>query len=126
MTIPTLRDWGEIDKDDLDAQGALKQFLGKSFLDAEALFAENALYYGEDLQSMPTAVFNFYAPALARYLTSDKSRGDCDGASRVSVGRLYAWKLLQGCHLQNALDSIGSPRPWAPVLRHVRKQFTLQ
>ena len=81
MTIPTRSDWGDIDENDLDAQWALKQFLGKTFADAEAMFAENALYYQEDLQSMSAAPLNFYAPALAKYLNSDRSHGDSDGAS---------------------------------------------
>ena len=90
-TTPTRNDWGEIDPRDLDAQWALEQFLGKSFADAVELFATNALYYGEALESMPLVPFNFYARALAQYLTSDKARGDADGAS--SFLRTFAWIL---------------------------------
>jgi hypothetical protein len=88
---PTRSDWGEVDPGDLDAQWALEQFLGKSFADAEELFATNALYYGEALESMPAVPFNFYARALAQYLTSDKARGDADGAS--SFLHMLAWML---------------------------------
>lgn len=89
--VPTRSDWGEIDSNNLDAQWALEQFLGKSFAEAESLFAENALHYGEALVSMPPLPYNFYAPALAKYLTSDKARGDSDGAS--SYLRWLAWVL---------------------------------
>ena len=81
MKIPDESDWGEIDANDLDANHAFTQFFGKSFQEAKALFQSNALFYQEDLQSMPRAVFNFYAPALVEYLKSEKSKGDSDGAS---------------------------------------------
>jgi len=90
-TTPTRSDWGEVDVRDLDAQWALETFLGKSLAEAEALFAKNALYYSEALESMPRVPFNFYARALARYLTSGGARGDSDGAS--SFLRLLAWIL---------------------------------
>lgn len=91
MSPPTRDDWGEVDPSDLDSEWALEQFLGKSFADAEALFATNALYFGEALQSMPPIPFNFYARALAQYLTSEKARGDADGAS--SFLHTFAWIL---------------------------------
>jgi hypothetical protein len=81
MRPPTRDDWGAVDPRDLDSEWALEQFLGKSFADAEALFATNALYYGEALESMPPIPFNFYARALAQYLRSEKARNDADGAS---------------------------------------------
>ena len=90
-TIPTRSDWGEVDPADLDAQWAFEQFLGKSFADAGELFARNALFYGEALESMPPVPFNFYARALAEYLTSTRARGDADGAS--SFLHRLAWIL---------------------------------
>lgn len=89
MKIPTTADWGEIDHDDLDADWAYKTFLGKSFDEALAMFQENALYYQEDLQSMPAAVYNFYAPALVKYITSPQAAGDADGAS--SFLHMLSW-----------------------------------
>jgi hypothetical protein len=89
--VPNKADWGEIDPRDLDGQWAFDQFLGKSFDDAEALFATNALYYSEALPSMPPIPFNFYAPAFAKYILSGKARGDADGAS--SFLRTLAWIL---------------------------------
>ncbi len=89
MKIPSRDDWGDIDQNDLDAQWTFKQFFGKSFDEAEAMFQRNALYYQEDLQSMPATAFNFYAPALADYITSERASGDSDGAS--SFLHLVVW-----------------------------------
>ena len=91
MNIPTTTDWGEINHDDLDAEWAYRTFLGKSFDDAVAMFQDNALYYQEDLQSMPAAAFNFYAPALVEYMTSPHAAGDSDGAS--SFLHMVSWML---------------------------------
>jgi hypothetical protein len=91
MKIPSRTDWGDIDQNDLDAEWAFKQFFGKSFDEAEAMFQYNALYYQEDLSSMPAAAYNFYAPALVKYLTSDRAVGDADGAS--SFLNMVAWML---------------------------------
>jgi hypothetical protein len=81
MPIPSRADWGAIDENDLDAKWAFDTFLGKSFAEAEAMFQSHALHYQEDLQSMPPVPFNFYAPALIRYVTSERARGDADGGS---------------------------------------------
>jgi hypothetical protein len=81
MRVPDRNDWGAIDESDLDAKCAFDQFYGKSADEAEAMFQRNALYYQEDLPSMPAVPFNFYAPQLARYITSERARGDADGAS---------------------------------------------
>lgn len=91
MKIPTSSDWGEINHDDLDADYAHKQFFGKSFDEAVAMFQRNALHYQEDLQSMPAAAFNFYAPALVKYITSPQAAGDSDGAS--SFLHMVSWML---------------------------------
>jgi hypothetical protein len=91
MQIPTQEDWGQVNEQDLDAKWAFKTFLGKSFAEAEAMFQENALYYQEDLQSMPRVPFNYYAPALIKYITSERAKGDSDGAS--SFLRLIIWLL---------------------------------
>ena len=89
MKVPNRSDWGDIDKSDLDANWAFKQFFGKSFSEAESMFQENAMYYQEDLQSMPSKPFNFYAPALATYITSSQAADDSDGAS--SFLHMIAW-----------------------------------
>jgi hypothetical protein len=78
---PGRDDWGEIDHNDLDADWAFQQFFGKSFEQAVEMFRSNAPYYQEDLPSMPAKAFNFYAPALVKYITSGDARGDSDGAS---------------------------------------------
>ncbi|MGK2925589.1 MAG: hypothetical protein ACSLE2_08200 [Lysobacterales bacterium] len=91
MKIPSNSDWGEINQDDLDADWAYKTFFGKSFDEAVAMFQENALRYQEDLQSMPAAAFNFYAPGLVKYIISPQAAGDSDGAS--SFLHMVAWMI---------------------------------
>ena len=81
MKIPNKSEWGTIEKGNLDAEWAFKQFSGKSLEDAEEMFRENALYYQEDLISMPSIAFNCYAPVFAKYILSDHSESDSDGAS---------------------------------------------
>jgi len=81
MKIPSKSDWGVIEKNDLDAVCAFKQFFGKSLDEAEMMFRENALYYQEDLISMPPVAFNYYAPVFAKYILSGNAEGDSDGAS---------------------------------------------
>jgi len=81
MKIPSKSEWGAIEKDNLDAEWAFKQFAGKSLDDAEKMFRENAFYYQEDLISMPSIAFNCYAPVFAKYILSDYAKSDPDGAS---------------------------------------------
>jgi len=96
---PNQADWGEIDENDLDANYAFKQFYGRSFEEAFDLFKKNALHYQEDLMSMPKPVFNYYAPALASYLSSRFAAGDSDGAS--SFMHMLIWVLRKQ---RNVLD----------------------
>jgi hypothetical protein len=80
MDIPAKRDW-ENRNDDLDTGCAFKQFGGKSLFEAVELFAENALYYQEDLQWMPKVPFQFYVHAFKEYLLSEEAAEDSDAAS---------------------------------------------
>jgi len=81
MNIPSKSDWGPIEKDDLDAEWAYKNFAGKSLAEAEKMFQRNAFYYQEALISMPALAFNYYAPVFAKYVLSEDASGDSDGAS---------------------------------------------
>ena len=81
MKTPNKSEWGTIEKNNLDAEWAYKQFAGKSLDEAEKMFRENALYYQEDLISMPSIAFNYYAPVFAKYILSDYAESDSDGAS---------------------------------------------
>jgi hypothetical protein len=81
MKVPTYDDWGSVDREDLDASQAFDTFGNKSFAEARALFAENALFFQECLSSMPKNPFRFYVRALVDYLESSDSAGDSDGAS---------------------------------------------
>ena len=53
------------------------------------LFREHALYYQEDLASMPEDPFNYYVIAFVQYLRSADGKGDSDGAS--SFLHLVSW-----------------------------------
>lgn len=92
MPIPSRADWGEIDEDDIELQWTFNEFFGKSFSEAEAMFECNALNYQEDLVPMPAVPFNFYAPALANYITSLRAKGDSDGASSYLEMVLWMFK----------------------------------
>ena len=65
----------------MDEACAYRNFAGKSFDEAVALFEQCALAYQEDLVYMPPACFKFYMQAYVSYLDSDAARGDSDGAS---------------------------------------------
>jgi hypothetical protein len=132
-TTPARIDWGDVDPEDLDAQWALEQFLGRSFSDAVALFATNALYYGEALASMPPVPFNFYARALAQYLTSEAARDDADGAS--SFLRIFAWILETRPHiiepqtrarLLNAAEHVAANQAFYQASVSIYKRFPEQ
>ncbi len=81
MSIPSKSDWGVIDKNNLDLQTAFDNFAGKSKAEARKMFSHNALYYQEDLMSMPTVALNYYAPEFAKYILSYEAKDDSDGAS---------------------------------------------
>lgn len=83
METPTKNDWESIDypADNLDVICARKHFFGKTLKEAESLFADNALYYQEDLSYMPPSPFRYYLHAYMSYLTSSHSEGDTDAAS---------------------------------------------
>lgn len=57
--------------DDLDGRVACKNFFGKTLEEAEGLFRENSLYYGEDLLWMGPVAFRFYVQAAIRFIRSD-------------------------------------------------------
>ena len=81
MRMPSKSSWGIIEKNNLDAECAFKQFAGKSLKEAEEMFRDNALHYQEDLLAMPAIAFNYYAPVFAKYVLSNNAKGDSDGAS---------------------------------------------
>lgn len=65
----------------MDEGHAFHHFFGMTLEQAEQLFAENALYYAEDLMWMPGACLQYYLVAFCNYLLSNASIGDSDGAS---------------------------------------------
>lgn len=77
--------------DSLDERWAVKNFLGKSLDEAEALFRENFIHYQEALMWMGPVAFAFYAKAAMQYLLSAQSTGNSDAAS--SFGVLIQFRL---------------------------------
>jgi hypothetical protein len=60
----------------LDEQWALRNFLGKTLEEAEALFRGNRLHYLGDSLWMGPKAFCFYVPAAVRFIQSDDTTGD--------------------------------------------------
>ncbi|CAM2823321.1 hypothetical protein [Rariglobus hedericola] len=65
----------------LDTTSAHKHFFGKSLEEAEMMFGENSMLYQEDVMWMPFIPCCYYLQAYSRYLLSDDSALDPDGAS---------------------------------------------
>ena len=68
----------------LDEKRAVEHFLGKTSVQAEALFREHAIYYAEDLMWMGEQAFVFYFPAFCRFLNSTYADGDADALSSLA------------------------------------------
>ena len=75
-TIPTAEQLNPFD--DLDGRAAVRRFLGKTMVEAEALFRENSMLYQEDLMWMGPEAFKYYFPAAVSYIQSEASQGDED------------------------------------------------
>lgn len=81
-SIPNANDWLPVGPEsELDDGYAYKNFFGRSLQQAVNQFEENAIFYQEDLMYMPKVPFLFYLQAYIKYLRSEKSVGDSDGAS---------------------------------------------
>lgn len=82
---PTRHEWGqELPPDGkpfLDEGYAYEHFYGKSRREAVELFADNSLYYYEDLMWMPSGCMHFYIESYIDYLISSDSECDSSGAS---------------------------------------------
>ena len=76
MQIPGRNDWGHVDEHDLDAVSAFRTFFGKSLAESRPLFVQNALFYQEELGSLPPMPFRFYVRAFIDYIDSDDAAGD--------------------------------------------------
>lgn len=80
--VPGYKEWLPLGpKSTMDEGYAYRHFFGKTAEQATGLFAQNALYYQEDLLYMPQKPFSYYLEAFIAYLRSPESDGDSDGAS---------------------------------------------
>jgi hypothetical protein len=62
----------------LDEQTACEHFLGKNLEEAEAMFCEGPMCYGEDLMWMGPVAFRYYVHAAIRYLKNLAGAGKSD------------------------------------------------
>jgi hypothetical protein len=88
VDIPCSQDFDP--SDSLDASAAREQFLGKSKLEATAMFADNVLLYGESLSHMCERPALFYGSALLDYVNSESSRGN-ECAAAALLGAADSW-----------------------------------
>lgn len=81
MRLPTAKDispYFDTDHEADDERCAREDFLGKNLDEAEALFCQNALFYGGSLLWMGAPAFRYYVLAFIRYIRSVHSRDDPD------------------------------------------------
>jgi hypothetical protein len=76
----------------LDEITAYEHFYNKTLKEAEALFRENSLTYGQDLMWMGPRAFNFYLQAAITYLQSDYSVCDSDIINCLYSVVEYRWE----------------------------------
>lgn len=74
----------------LDERFAREMFLGRSLLEAEELFRQNALFYGGFLHWMGAAAFRFYVKAFVSYLKSEHAKDDPDAINGFAFN-LETW-----------------------------------
>jgi hypothetical protein len=67
MNLPTVEEINPV-PENLDGQNAVRNFLGKSLDEAEALFRESSITYQEDLMFMGPPAFRFYVLAAINYI----------------------------------------------------------
>ncbi len=128
INVPTEADWRS-EPWCLDAASAYEHFHGKTTAKAVELFAENALYYQEDVLFMPSRVFGYYACAYAEYLMSDAAQGDSAGASAfISLLEFKAeWKpddvRAIWPELQPLLERLAREQDWFDSLPGIYGDF---
>ena len=77
MHLPTAQEINPV-PENLDGQIAVRNFLGTSLEEAEALFRESSITYQEDLMFMGAPAFRFYVQAAISYIQSAAATGDSD------------------------------------------------
>ena len=127
MNLPSAQD---IDRfGSLDEARAREQFLGKSFLEAVAMFEDNVLRCGESLSHMGERAALFYGTALLQYVNSENSRGN-ECAAAALVGATDSWlesgfelkpieaELLQALHRIHQQFSFYAPELMTQRIYH--------
>ncbi|MCF0264015.1 hypothetical protein [Acinetobacter guillouiae] len=66
--VPTISEWGEIDKFDYDLQYAFDKYIDKSIDDMVEMLRSSLMERAFELQYMPDKVFNYYILGLKNIL----------------------------------------------------------
>lgn len=86
---PDESDWNGFDSTEFPDGVAYDILFGKTAVQAQELFHRSPINNIEELQVVPDAVFSYYFLALADYLKTPRSHGNCVAASA------YMWILEQ-------------------------------
>ncbi|NJL41634.1 MAG: hypothetical protein HC840_20720 [Leptolyngbyaceae cyanobacterium RM2_2_4] len=90
----------------LDEITACNHFLNKTLAEAEVLFRESSLAYGQDLMWMGFRAFAFYLQAAINYLKSDYSEGDSDIINCLYSTLEYRWEEEDFLSLHNTINEL--------------------
>lgn len=90
----------------LDEITACSHFLDKTLEEAEILFRENSLAYGQDLMWMGFRAFAFYLQAAVNYLRGDYSAGDSDIINCLYSTMEYRWEEEGFTLLHDTIDEL--------------------
>ena len=66
--VPTISEWGEIDKFDYDLQYAVDKYIDKSIDEMVEMLRSSLMERAFELQYMPDKVFNYYILGLKNIL----------------------------------------------------------
>lgn len=128
MKVPNREDWEEA-WEGLDEACAFKNFFGKTLEQAVSLFEECALVYQEDLVYMPEVPFHFYIFAYTRYLLSEESKGDSDGAScffgviELKLASNPRWLIESWAEIEEVLNRLSSGQEYFDACESIYGSF---
>lgn len=93
----------------LDERTAAENFLGKTREEAERMFCESAIHYGEDLMWMGSEAFRYYFPAFEAYVKSPASTGDWSAVTQLLITMDHRIKI---CGEQDLLNEFREVVPY--------------
>src|SRR5438874_2367336 len=84
MTLPNRRDFVPVD-DNLDAESACGNFLGKTLKEAEEFIRKSSPNSAGDLMWMGPVAFRYYIDAAISYIKSECATGDGDFIAQLAT-----------------------------------------